>query len=138
MLGRMDFSTKAGVLSLIAFLAAGAACSSDPEPQTPAGQDPYGQGAYPGQGTYNQGTYGQAQGYPQGSYGTPAPATTATAAGTATSPSILTIPCQSDAGCGTHKCNLTVGACILPCAGPQDCAAGTACTMGVCVPGMGQ
>ena len=126
--------------NVFAFLVSGiiaASCSSEPEPQSAANQG-YGAGysqqtGYPQQSGYpQQGTYGQ--------LGYPTATTTATAPATATapSPSLVNIPCQADSGCGTHKCNLTTQTCILPCAGNQDCAAGTACTMGVCIPGMGQ
>jgi hypothetical protein len=105
------FLSALPVTAIALFLAA--ACSSEPEAQDPS--------VYPQ--PYPQ-PYGQQTAYPQ-------PTTTATTAG-------FGIPCQSDAGCGTHRCNLTTQTCAFPCGGPQDCATGATCSLGVCLPGATQ
>jgi hypothetical protein len=109
--------------------------AEDPYGQ-PVGYDQYGNPIYgqPGQQPYPQpGAYPQPypQPYGQPGYGQPAPQ------GTTSQPGPLSlVPCQSDASCGTHKCNLQVGKCVFPCQNAQlDCAAGLACLAGVCVPG---
>ena len=49
-------------------------------------------------------------------------------------PGPLALPCQSDANCGTHKCNTQYGKCAFPCQSAADCVTNN-CVMGVCVPG---
>ncbi len=78
-------------------------------------------------------------------YGTAAPPPYGTAPPPATAPpapaSPLALPCQSDATCGTHKCNMQIGKCAFPCRPGQsqvDCVAGMGCMAGVCVPGAPQ
>jgi len=99
------------------------------EPQDPSGVQPTGYDQY-GNPIYGQpGGYGQPQpgyGQPQPGYGQPA------ATGGAQNP--VSPPCQSDAICVTHKCNMSIGRCAIPCGGPADCIAGASCMSGVCVP----
>ena len=130
------------VLGLTALLSAACKDANDPsnlqgqygQPQGQYGQ-PQGQYGQP-QGQYGQpqGQYGQPQGQygqPQGQYGQPASQPTAPAA----APNPFAPPCQSDAVCGTYKCNLQTQRCAIPCTGPADCMQGTSCMVGVCVPG---
>ncbi len=42
-------------------------------------------------------------------------------------PGAFATPCQSDAQCGTHKCNGTYGKCAFPCQTQADCNGGAAC-----------
>ncbi len=114
----------------------------------PVGYDQYGQPIYPPQpggyppqpGGYppQPGGYPpQPGGYPPqpGGY-PPQPGGYPPQPAPASQPSPLSVPCQSDFTCGTHKCNLQVGRCAVPCANSQtDCAAGMACVNGVCFPG---
>jgi hypothetical protein len=92
------------------------------------GQPGYGQPGY-GQPGYGQPGYGQ-PGYGQPGYGQPPPTAPQS------SPFQL-LPCQSDAGCGTFRCNMQTQKCAAPCAGPQDCQTGSGCVAGVCIPGAG-
>jgi hypothetical protein len=133
------------------FLAAGLvvalvpACSRGRDADDPSEynnqQQPYGQ-QQPGYGQpQGQPGYGQPQGQP--GYGQPQPAPQQPAPAPAgAQPSPLALPCQSDATCGTHKCNTAVGKCAFPCAANTDCAAGFSC-MGaggptaLCIPGGG-
>jgi hypothetical protein len=115
-----------------------------PQPGYGQPQPGYGQ-PQPGYGQPQPG-YGQPQpgyGQPQPGYGQPQPpAPTATAPAPApaqpTAPANpLALPCQSDATCGTFKCNLQTQRCAMPCANATtDCQPGLACMMGACVPGM--
>ncbi|MBM4360339.1 MAG: hypothetical protein FJ096_19710, partial [Deltaproteobacteria bacterium] len=90
----------------------------------------------PGYGQPQPG-YGQPQpgyGQPQPGYGQPAPTATAPAQPSAPA-NPLALPCQSDATCGTFKCNMQTGRCAMPCTNSQtDCQAGMACLMGMCGP----
>jgi hypothetical protein len=147
----MTVTTRLGLAFALSALATiSLACERDREAEDPSGQptgyDQYGNPVYgqpgygqqqpgygqqqPGYGQQQPG-YGQQPGYQQQpGYGQPAPTATATA------PSPLALPCQSDFTCGTHKCNLQVGRCAFPCANAQtDCAAGMGCMSGICVPG---
>jgi hypothetical protein len=49
-------------------------------------------------------------------------------------PGPLAMPCSDDSACGTHRCNVAYAKCTFPCQSQGDCAVGTACTMGLCVP----
>jgi hypothetical protein len=117
-----------------------AACDRDRGAEAPSG---YGQPAYdqygnpigqPGQPGYNQPAYPP----PGQGYGPPAPTPQTTPGQGPSQPSPLALPCQNDATCGTHKCNLQVGRCVFPCQNATtDCAAGLACVAGGCVPAVG-
>ncbi len=96
------------------------------------GQQGYGQPQY-GQPGYGQQGYGQPQ-YGQPGYGQPAPSQTAPAQ---PGPFGQLGACQSDAACGTFRCNMQTQHCAVPCAGPQDCQQGSGCVAGVCIPGTG-
>ncbi len=100
----------------------------------PPGGQPYGTNPQP-YGTQPQPYGTQPQPYPTNPQ--PYPTNPQPTATTPTAPpSPLALPCQSDATCGTHKCNMQVGKCAFPCANSQtDCAAGMGCMAGVCVPG---
>ena len=120
-------------LGLVASLSA--ACKDATDPSQVAGQYGQAQGQYgQAQGQYGQygqpqgqvgqpqgqygqpqGQYGQPQGQygqPQGQYGQQQPTPQPTQAAPAASP--FSLPCQSDATCGTHKCNLQVQRCAVP------------------------
>ena len=122
-------------LGLVASLSA--ACKDATDPSQVAGQYGQAQGQY-GQAQGQYGQYGQPPGQvgqPQGQYGQQQPTPQPTQAAPAASP--FSLPCQSDATCGTHKCNLQVQRCAVPCTGPADCMAGASCMLGVCMPGLG-
>ncbi|MBL8608836.1 MAG: hypothetical protein JNL38_16040 [Myxococcales bacterium] len=57
-----------------------------------------------------------------------------TATATMSPPGPLALPCQNDAACFTHRCNMQYQKCAAPCQGPQDCNPGNNCMMGVCAP----
>jgi hypothetical protein len=136
----------AAVLVLGAVGALSSACSRGRDAEEPTdeyGNNAYGQQGYGAPGQYQgqpQGQYGQppAGQYPaqQPGYGQPPPGQAPAGA----PPSPLALPCQNDAICGTHKCNLQAGRCAFPCAANTDCAQGFSC-MGaggptaICVPG---
>ncbi|MCC6526710.1 MAG: hypothetical protein IT373_28945 [Polyangiaceae bacterium] len=92
----------------------------NPQPQQGYPQQGYPQQGYPQQGYPQQG-YPQ-QGYPQ----QPPPAT----GGNPLAP-----PCQADAGCLTHRCNLQMQKCAMPCGSAADCQPGNGCVAGACIPG---
>jgi len=111
------------------------------QPQPGYGQPQPGYGPpQPGYGQPQPG-YGQPQpgyGPPQPGYGQPQPPPTAAPpAQPAAAPNPLALPCQSDASCGTFKCNLQAQRCAMPCANAAtDCQPGLACLAGLCVPNM--
>lgn len=127
------------------------ACKKEETPPPATAQtQAYPQQGYPQQGQPQQGYpqqgYPQAQlqpGYPPAAqpqpqpYPTapmgPAPAPTPTMA----VPGPLALPCQSDAMCGTGKCNTQYSKCAFPCQSAADCAAGNSCNpmTGLCLPG---
>jgi len=123
-------------LGLLVLGACGGSSSEDAatDPSQVQGQSGYGQNGTYGQqqtGAYGQtGSYQQQPGYGQAT--TPAATATATSTGTG----LIAVPCQSDASCLTHRCNLQTGYCIVPCASNADCVAGNGCMAGLCVPGM--
>lgn len=123
-------------LGLLLLTACGGASEDNAatDPSQVQGQYAYGQsGAY---GQQQTGAYGQTGTYQQQpSYGQQtAPAATTTA--TSPTTSMVAVPCQSDATCLTHRCNLQTGYCIVPCASNADCVTGNGCVAGLCVPGM--
>lgn len=123
--------------------------ADDPSSMPPApnayGQQPYGQPAAQPYG-YGNPQPGYAQPYGAQPYGQPAAAPAAPMApGPATpAPSPFAAPCQADGGiCGTHRCNLQVGRCALPCGSNSDCLPGFSCLgaggpTAICLPGGGQ
>jgi len=50
----------------------------------------------------------------------------------------MALPCQTDADCMTHRCNVKYGKCVFPCITNVDCVLGTQCMegagKGICVP----
>jgi hypothetical protein len=102
------------------------------------------EGVPPQTGYGGQAGYGAqpATGYgAQAGYGTTTPPAattpTTTPAGTTGGPTAGSgFPCQADATCLTHKCNLTVGKCAWPCQGNNDCQPGNQCMagLGTCAP----
>lgn len=67
----------------------------------------------------------------------PPPATTAPPATTGGQPTASGgLPCQADATCMTHRCNLAAGKCAWPCQSNDDCQAGNQCMPGIgtCAP----
>jgi hypothetical protein len=135
----MSALTRWGLLSVGLVGLVAVACDRPAEEPGPiVGYDQYGnpiygqpgQQPYPQPGAYPQ-PYPQPGAYPQPGYGQPTPT------GTTSQPGPLAlVPCQSDASCGTHRCNMQVGRCVFPCQNAaMDCAAGLGCMAGVCVPG---
>jgi hypothetical protein len=53
-------------------------------------------------------------------------------------PGQLALACQNDVACGTHHCNTQYGKCAFPCQSAVDCIAPNQCSMGFCVPQLGQ
>ncbi len=117
------------------------ACKKDETPppnQAGYGQPGYGapqQGAYPQQGVPQQGYPQQPQpgGYPQ------QPPAVAPAAGQLSVPGPTALPCQNDASCMTHKCNVQYGKCAFPCQNDGDCIQGSTCflaggALAACIP----
>jgi len=113
-------------------------------PQNPQGyQQGYGQPAY-GQPGYGQPGYGQPaagqpqpaqpQAYPQPTAQPTAAPPPATAPATGMNPNPSGFPCQTDAQCGTHKCNTQAQKCSFPCQSAADCLAGMQCMTPICVP----
>jgi hypothetical protein len=47
----------------------------------------------------------------------------------------MAFPCQNDAACFTHRCNVQAGRCAWPCQSDADCAPGNKCMSPQCVPG---
>jgi hypothetical protein len=80
----------------------------------------------------------QAPGYGDGTTQQSAPvvAATPTAApvGTLSQPNPLALPCQSDAQCLTHRCNIAAGKCAWPCQSDNDCMPGNSCIAPTCLP----
>ncbi len=65
------------------------------------------------------------------------PATTAPPAATGGQPTASGgLPCQADATCMTHRCNLAAGKCAWPCQSNDDCQPGNQCMPGIgtCAP----
>jgi hypothetical protein len=124
-----------GSLLALAVVACGASSGTDPaQSQASYGQQ---QGNYPQASGYpQQGGYGQqSSAYPQATTGNGQTTQPTTTASTAANP--LAFACQSDATCGTHRCNVPTGRCAFPCAAAAtDCMAGAGCVSGLCVPGM--
>jgi hypothetical protein len=82
----------------------------------------------------------QAPGYGDGTM-QQAVAATATAAapavasaGALSQPGPLALPCQSDAQCLTHHCNVAAGKCAWPCQTDNDCMPGNRCIAPTCLP----
>jgi hypothetical protein len=126
-------------------------CSRGRDAEDPSEYGAQGQpGQYGGQqGGYGQPPPGQYGGQPYGQqpqapagYGQPQPAPAAGQPAAGGQPSPFALPCQSDATCGTHRCNVAAQKCAWPCASNADCTAGFSC-MGaggptaMCIPGGG-
>ena len=59
--------------------------------------------------------------------------------GPLTTPGPLALPCNTDAECMTHRCNMRFAKCTFPCKTDRDCIAGATCytqggAMATCVP----
>src|SRR5690606_4943635 len=117
---------------------------SEPEPQTPPAQatypypqatygQQYPQQQYPQQ-QYPQQQYPQQQ-YPQQQYPQAGSPTAPAPAGTMSEPAPYSFPCQSDAQCLAHRCNVSAGKCAWPCQSNADCQAGFQCMAPACIPG---
>src|SRR5215510_10792128 len=92
----------------------------------------------PQQGGYGQPAYGQPQpGYGQPGQQPPPGGTAPAGTGTGSQPAPMAFPCQSDATCGLHKCNMQAGRCSWPCQSNDDCQAGASCMTPFCMPGGG-
>lgn len=136
-------AATAGVATLC-FIGACSKNEEQPPPAQPGQYPPYQQQpGYPasGQQQYPQ----QQQQYPQQQYpqqqqpypaqqqpypAAPAPATP----GTASQPSAVAFPCQTDVQCLSHRCNVQVGKCSWPCQTNDDCQPGFQCVTPACVP----
>src|SRR5689334_19538978 len=104
--------------------------------QYPAGQQPYPaqQQPYPPQ---QPGYPPQQPGYPpqqQPTY----PATPGPSGGTTSPPPGVKFPCQTDAQCLSHRCNVQLGNCSFPCQSNDDCQPGFQCVAPACVPTLPQ
>ena len=49
-------------------------------------------------------------------------------------PNSLALPCQTDAQCLTHRCNVAAGKCAWPCQADSDCNPGNRCLPPMCIP----
>lgn len=59
--------------------------------------------------------------------------------GPLTTPGALALPCNTDAECMTHRCNMRFAKCAFPCKTDRDCIAGSTCytqggAMATCIP----
>ena len=113
----------------------------EPPPQQPYGQQPYGQQPYGAQPAPGQPQPAQpAPGQPapaQPAPAQPAPAQPAPTAAPLSTPGPLAFPCQSDAQCTLHRCNMQFQKCAFPCQTDNDCNPGNKCNaaVGTCLPG---
>jgi hypothetical protein len=137
--------TVAACLLLVLAPLAVLGCERGRDPEDPS-EVGYGQPGY-GQPGYGQPGYGQPQpgyGQPQPGYGQPQPGYGQPQPGYGQPPppaapaNPLALPCQSDAQCGTHRCNMQAGRCSFPCASGAECQPGSGCAAGVCLPGVPQ
>src|SRR5690606_34441184 len=134
-LGGLAASRALGQTAVVATLSAAlvTGCGgSEPEAQTPQQQYPqqqYPQQQYPQQ-QYPQQQYPQQQ-YPQQQYPAAAPSATMS------QPAEYAFPCQSDAQCVAHRCNVAAGKCAWPCQTAADCQPGFQCLSPQCVPALG-
>lgn len=114
---------------------------SEPEPQT-APQGSYPQQQYPQQ-QYPQQQYPQQQQqypqqqYPQQQYPQQQQYPAAAPSATMSKPADYAFPCQSDAQCVAHRCNVAAGKCAWPCQTAADCQPGFQCLSPQCVPAIG-
>ena len=116
--------------TLCAPLAANCKKTDDPPPA---------QAGYPTQAPgYGTAPVQQAPGYGDGTTQQAVPVVAATPgaapAGTLSQPSPLALPCQSDAQCLTHHCNVPAGKCAWPCQSDNDCVPGNRCIAPTCLP----
>jgi hypothetical protein len=49
-------------------------------------------------------------------------------------PSPVAFPCQTDAQCILHRCNVQAGKCAFPCQTNNDCQPGFQCISPACAP----
>jgi hypothetical protein len=115
------------------FIIVSACKKDDPPPTTPtATATGYPPGYPPPTGYPPTGTYPTAtQPVPQPT----APMPTAPSTATMSVPGPLAFPCQNDAACGLHHCNMQYQKCTFPCANADvDCVPGNSCLGGLCVP----
>ena len=59
---------------------------------------------------------------------------TPASAGSLSQPGPLALPCQGDAQCLTHHCNIAAGKCAWPCQTDNDCMPGNRCIAPTCLP----
>jgi hypothetical protein len=138
----MRSTVRLGTLSFGSLLTAALATGcggSEPEPQAPPQasyqQYPQQQQQYPQQQQQypqQQQQYPQQQ-YPQQQQQYPATAPSATMS----KPADYAFPCQSDAQCVAHRCNVAAGKCAWPCQTAADCQPGFQCLSPQCVPAIG-
>jgi hypothetical protein len=127
------------VLLLGACAALPLACKQDEQP--PAQPPPVYQQPYPAQPTAQPTAMAPApvatQPAPVATAAQPMPtAAVPAASGALSQPSPMALPCTSDAGCLTHRCNTQFGKCAWPCQSDNDCNPGNHCMAGACVPQM--
>ncbi len=120
--------TSAALLAYCSLLSIGCKKTDDPPPAQ-AGYPTQAPGAAPVQ---------QAPGYGDGTTQQAAPVVGATPApapaGTLSQPGPFATPCQTDAPCLTHHCNIAAGKCAFPCQTDNDCMPGNRCIAPACLP----
>jgi hypothetical protein len=52
-------------------------------------------------------------------------------------PAPMAFPCNADATCLSHRCNVQAGRCAWPCQTNNDCNPGFQCVAPACIPAMG-
>jgi hypothetical protein len=119
---------SAALLACFSLLSIGCKKTDDPPP-TQAGYPTPAPAAAPVQ---------QAPGYGDGTTQQAAPVVGATPAaapvGTLSQPGPFATPCQTDAPCLTHHCNIAAGKCAFPCQTDNDCMPGNRCIAPACLP----
>ncbi len=65
-----------------------------------------------------------------------APVAAAPAAAPLSPPGPLAPPCTADGQCGTARCNVAAGKCVIPCVTANDCLAPNQCQLGICLPAL--
>lgn len=117
----------ASALVLPLLLALGCKKTDDPPPQAGYVTQP------PATGPVQQ-----APGYGNGTTQQAAPvfgaAPAAAPASTLSQPGPFATPCQGDAPCLTHHCNIAAGKCAFPCQTDNDCMPGNRCIAPACLP----
>jgi hypothetical protein len=123
-------TTRGAATCLVLLTALASACKKTDDP-------PAAQAAFPTQ-TPATAVQPQAPGYGDGTAQQAVPV--AAAAGvpapveTLSQPGAFATPCQTDAPCLTHHCNVAAGKCAFPCQTDNDCMPGNRCIAPACLP----